>query len=145
MAELPPELGPVQAPVTQPGQEQVIEQMGLREKLGIMAQDPNAGPADDFIAELLSIADDLGFLDEAFGPLSVADRSDLLDENADPMEFLSKEQLTTLVQKFLAIPEPERSRIGDALREQLPPQVASRLEAIVRFVQGRDAQQGIAR
>jgi len=144
MAELPPELAP-SGPVTQPGQEQAIEQMGLREKLSIMAQDPNAGPADDFIAELLSIADDLGFLDEAFGPLSVADQSDLLDENSDPMEFLSKEQLTALVQKFLAIPEPERSEIGNALREQLPPQVAERLEAIVRFVGGRDAQQGITR
>lgn len=134
MAELPPDLVP-QAPDTQPG---------LREQLAPMVQDPNAGPADDFIAELLSIADDLGFLDEAFGPLSVADQADLLDANADPMEFLNREQLTVLVQKFMVIPEPTRSQIGQKLREQLPPQVAERLEAIVRMVQGRDAQQEVA-
>ena len=134
MAELPPDLVP-QAPDTQ---------QGLREQLAPMVQDPNAGPADDFIAELLSIADDLGFLDEAFGPLSVADQADLLDANADPMEFLNREQLTVLVQKFMVIPEPTRSQIGQKLREQLPPQVAERLEAIVRMVQGRDAQQEVA-
>jgi hypothetical protein len=140
MAELPPELGPAQAPVTQDGQEPM-----LRDQLSPMVQDPNAGPADEFLAELLSIADELGFLDEAFGPPSIADRADELDANADPFEFLSKEQLTRLVQLFLAIPEPKRSEIGNALREQLPPQVAERLEAIVRFVGGRDAQQGITR
>jgi hypothetical protein len=68
----------------------------------------------------------------------------VLDVNSDPMEFLNEQQLTSLVEKYMVIPEPQRTQIGDELRKQLPPQVASRLEAIVRFVQGRDAQQEVA-
>ena len=92
----------------------------------------------------MGIADDLGFLDEAFDPMTVSDQADIQDPNLDPMQFLSKEQLTTLVNLFMSIPEPERSRIGNQLRTELPPQVASRLDAIVRFVQGRDAQAQVA-
>ena len=136
MAELPPELASP-APVTQGAPQ------GFREQISPLT--PEGGASGAFVNELLGIASDLGFLDEAFGPPSVADRADELDPNADPFEFLSKEQLTRLVQLFLAIPEPKRSEIGNALREQLPPQVAERLEAIVRFVGGRDAQQGITR
>jgi hypothetical protein len=93
-------------------------------------------PADDFIHELMSIADELGIVDEVFQEETVGDQVDTLDVKADPMEFLSKQQLTTLVQKFLAIQEPERSRIGAELKKQLPPQVAQRLDAIVRMVIG---------
>jgi hypothetical protein len=136
MAELPPELAP-SGPVTQGAPQ------GFREQINPLTQE--SGAAGAFVNELLGIADDLGFLDEAFGPPSVADQADLQDVNADPMELLSRDQLTRLVDLFLAIPEPERSRIGNMLREQLPPQVAERLEAIVRLVQGREAQQGITR
>ena len=136
MAELPPELAP-SGPVTQGAPQ------GFREQISPLTQE--SGAAGAFVNELLGIADDLGFLDEAFGPPSVADQADLQDVNADPMELLSRDQLTRLVDLFLAIPEPERSQIGNMLREQLPPQVAERLEAIVRLVQGREAQQGIAR
>jgi hypothetical protein len=136
MAELPPELASP-APVTQGAPQ------GFREQISPLTQEGGASGA--FVNELLGIASDLGFLDEAFGPPSVADQADLQDVNADPMELLSRDQLTRLVDLFLAIPEPERSQIGNMLREQLPPQVAERLEAIVRLVQGREAQQGIAR
>ena len=93
-------------------------------------------PADDFVSELMSIADELGILDSAFGPETVEDQADVLDPKADPMEFLSRQQLTILVQKFLAIPEPQRSQIATELKAQFPPQVAQRLDAIVRMVQG---------
>jgi hypothetical protein len=136
MVELPPELGPAQAPVTQGP-----ETADFRSQMGPLTE--GGGPAGAFVNELLGIASDLGMLDEAFGPPSVADQADELDINADPMEFLSKDQLTNLVNLFMAIPEPERTRIGDMLRKELPPQVAQRLEAIVRFVQGRDAQQEV--
>tara|TARA_R100000781_G_scaffold53762_1_gene35145 strand:- start:2106 stop:2519 length:414 start_codon:yes stop_codon:yes gene_type:complete len=137
MAELPPELGPMQPPM----QEQPSD--GFRQQIGPLAE--TGGPVGAFISELLGIADDLGFLDEAFGPETIQDQTDLQDVNADPMEFLNKDQLTTLVNLFLAIPEPQRSQIGNQLRDELPPQVASRLDAIVRFVQGRDAQLEVAR
>jgi hypothetical protein len=93
-------------------------------------------PIDDFLAELLSIADDVGVLDQAFQEPTVEDQVDLQDTQADPLQFLSREQLTILIQKFLAIPEPERGQLGAQLKEQLPPQVAQRLDAIVRMVQG---------
>jgi hypothetical protein len=136
MAELPPELAPQQPVGTQPQ-----SQDNLRQQLGPLVQDPT----EDFLAELMSIADEVGILDDAFGPESIEDQADLQDVNSDPLEFLSEQQLQILVSKFLAIPEPQRSQIADELRSQLPPQVASRLEAIVRFVQGRDAQQEITR
>jgi len=136
MAELPPELAPA-SPVTQGAPQD------FRQHISPLTQE--GGAAGAFVNELLGIADDLGFLDEAFGPPSVADQADLQDANADPMELLNRDQLTRLVDLFLAIPEPERSQIGNMLRDQLPPQVAERLEAIVRLVQGREAQQGVAR
>jgi hypothetical protein len=135
MAELPPELAPPGG--TQPGQPQV--QDNLRSQLNPMVQDP----VDQFVVELMSIADDLGVLDDAFGEESVEDQADLQDADADPFELLSREQLTRLVTLFLQIPEPQRSQIANTLRQELPPQVAQRLEGIVRFVQGRDAQQEI--
>jgi hypothetical protein len=112
----------------------------VREGLGQLAE----GPIDDFLMELLSIADELGILDQAFQEPSVADQADELDANADPFEMLNQQQLTILVQKYMAIPEPQRTQIGVELANQLPPQVADRLAAIVRFVGGRDAQQVVA-
>ena len=140
MAELPPELGPMQPPM-QPAMQEP-QSTGFREQIGPLAE--SSGPAGAFISELMGIADDLGMLDEAFGPETVQDQTDLQDVNADPMEFLNKDQLTRLVNLFLAIPEPQRSQIGNKLRDELPPQVASRLDAIIRFVQGRDAQVQVA-
>jgi hypothetical protein len=136
MAELPPELSPMQPPM----QEQPTD--GFRQQIAPLAE--GSGPAGAFISELVGIADDLGFLDEAFGPETVQDQADLQDADADPMEFLNKDQLTRLVNLFMAIPEPQRSQIGNQLRNELPPQVASRLDAIVRFIQGRDAQSQVA-
>ena len=136
MAELPPELSPMQPPM----QEQPTD--GFRQQIAPLTE--GGGAAGAFVNELMGIADDLGFLDEAFDPMTVSDQADIQDPNIDPMQFLSKEQLTTLVNLFMSIPEPERSRIGNQLRTELPPQVASRLDAIVRFVQGRDAQAQVA-
>ena len=136
MAELPPELSPMQPPM----QEQPTD--GFRQQIAPLTE--GGGAAGAFVNELMGIADDLGFLDEAFTPMTVGDQADIQDPNIDPMQFLSKEQLTTLVNLFMSIPEPQRSQIGNQLRNELPPQVASRLDAIVRFVQGRDAQSQVA-
>ncbi len=124
---LPPELTGTQGPApVAPGGP------SMRESLSPMVE----SPIDDFLAELLSIADDVGILDQAFQEPTVEDQVDLQDTQADPLQFLSREQLTILIQKFLAIPEPERGQLGAQLKEQLPPQVAQRLDAIVRMVQG---------
>ena len=105
---------------------------GFREHISQMAQNP----MDDFLVELMSIADELGVLDEAFQPPSVSEQVELQSGNNDPMEFLSREQLTILVQKFLAIPEPQRSQLKSELEEKLPPQAAQRIASIIRLVQG---------
>jgi hypothetical protein len=141
MAEFPPPQAPrqavPQAPGTQP--EQSITPISDVMQQGV--QDP----VGDFITTFIKIMESKGIdLDEAMGNLSVGDQSDLLDEGADPLEFFSREELTILVEKYLAIPEPERSQIGQQLASQLPPQVGDRLASIVRMVSGRESQQEVA-
>lgn len=104
----------------------------------------NSGPVEDFLIELLGVADDLGVLDKSFGPPSVEDQLDVMDQNSDPMEFLNRQQLESLISKFMAIPEPQRSQIADKLKQELPPQVVKRLSSIMRLTSGRDVQQQIA-
>lgn len=104
----------------------------------------NTGPVEDFLITMMSVADNKGVLDSSFGPQTVEDAADLVDEQSDPMQFLSREELMLLVNKFMMIPEPNRTKLANELRTKLPPNVASRLEAIVRFAQGRDVQQQVA-
>ena len=104
----------------------------------------NTGPVEDFIITMMSVADGKGVLDSSFAPPSVEDEADLLDEQSDPMQFLTRDELVLLVSKFMAIPEPQRTQLADKMRQQLPPHIASRLEAVVRFAQGRGAQQQVA-
>ncbi len=101
----------------------------------------NSGPVEDFLIELLGVADDLGVLDKSFGPPSVADQLDVMDQNSDPMQFLNRQQLESLISKFMAIPEPQRSQIAEKLKQSLPPQVVERLSSIMRLTSGRDVQQ----
>lgn len=115
------------------------EQSSLSDQLAPLV----SNPAEDFLVTMMQMADDKGVLDSSFQDETVEDQYDVA-ENPDPMQFLSKEELTLLVQKFMAIPEPLRSQIGEQLRQQLPPQVAQRLDAVVRFVEGRDGQQQVA-
>jgi len=134
MAELPPELAP-SGPVTQPGQD-------FRSTIAPLAGED---PASIFFAELMAIADDHGVLDSAMEGQSTEDQADLADPaSADPLQFLSREELTKLVQLYLAIPEPQRGEIGNMFREQLPPHVSRRLEAVIRLISGRGAQQEVA-
>jgi len=88
----------------------------------------------------MGIADDLGILDDSFGQQSVEDQLDVA-ENPDPMQFLSEEQLVSLVDKFVRIPEPQRSQIEQKLKAELPPQVSQRLDAVLRFGMQRGAGQ----
>lgn len=99
-------------------------------------------PAEDFLVTMMQIADNHGILDQAFGPGSVEDQMDVA-QAPDPMQFLDREELMTLVTKFMAIPEPQRTEIANTLRQELPPQVSQRLDAVLRFSQGRDAQVGM--
>ena len=105
---------------------------------------PLAGndPAAQFVMSVMDMADRKGVLDDAFKPASVEDRADLLDEKADPLQFLNRDELVELVDKYLAIPEPQRSQIGETLKRELPPQVGQRLDAVVRFVQQEKVKQG---
>jgi hypothetical protein len=131
MAELPPELAP-------PGGTQ-------QDFRGTVAPLAGEDPASIFFAELMAIADDHGLLDSAMEEQSPEDQADLADPaSADPLQFLSREELAKLVQLYLAIPEPQRGEIGDMFREQLPPHVSQRLEAVIRLIGGRGAQQEVA-
>ena len=118
--------GPVQAAVTS-GVPQAAD--NLRDQLSPMI----TNEMEDFVVELMAVADDLGVLDSAFGQESVQDQADLQDAAADPMQFLNENQLIQLVTKFQAIPEPDRSKMEQLLRTELPPQVAQRLDAVLRF------------
>lgn len=99
-------------------------------------------PMEDFLVELMGIADDVGLLDEVMQPGNgnIEDQADLLDPNSDPLELLNEQQLRSIMEKFTALPPNERSQIVNMLREQLPPNVAKRLEAILRFSKGRETQ-----
>lgn len=112
-------------------------QQSLSDTLRPLVQDE----ADDFLVTVAQIADDHGILDDAFGPESVEDQADLL-ENPDPTQFLSKEELMLLAEKFLAIPEEKRTVIEQELRNQLPPEVVQRLEAVLRFAEMNTPKEG---
>jgi hypothetical protein len=130
---LPPELAP-SGPAPQ-GQD-------FRSSISPLAGED---PASIFFAELMAVADDHDLLDSAMQGPNIEDQADLADPaSADPLQFLSREELTKLVQLYLAIPEPQRSEIGNMFREQLPPHVSQRLEAVIRLISGRSAQQEIA-
>ena len=109
------------------------EQQGpsLVDQLKPMVNDP----VSDFLVSFMDVADRKGVLDQAFGPQTVADQADSVDQNADPMELLDINDLKLLVGKYLAIPEPMRSQIGNKIKSSMPPQVAQRLDAAVRLVQ----------
>ena len=133
---LPPELTGTQGPApVAPGGPTGPGGPSIRETMTPLVETP----ADDFLNELLSIADELGMMD-TMDPMgtqpSVGEEVDQLDTQANPLELLSREQLDILIQKFFAIPEPTRSEILTRIKAELPPQVGKRLDAIIRMVQG---------
>jgi len=128
--QLPGATGPV-AGANMDGAPQTVD--NLRDQLSPMI----SNEMEDFMVEFLAVADDLGVLDGAFGEESVEDQADLQDATADPMQFLSEQQLISLVTKFNAIPEPQRTELESILRAELPPQIVSRLDAVFRFVKQR--------
>lgn len=93
-------------------------------------------PVEDFLVTMLQIADDKDVLDASFQEETVEDQMDV-QENVDPLQFLDEQELVLLVTKYLAIPEPTRTQLGEQLRQELPPQVSQRLDAVLRFVQSR--------
>ena len=129
MAELPPELGPAQAPVTQ-GQDQSLTpisdvmQQGVEDATG------------DFITTLIRLMESKGFdLDDVMAEPSVEDQSDLADPNADPAELLTEEELIMLVQKFEALDPQIKQQLEQEFIAKLHPRFVQRLRAVQRFVQ----------
>lgn len=136
MTDIPPELPP-ELPSTQ---QAVPQQASVREALTPL----NTGdPVEAFLTEMMSVAQETGVLDEAFQEPSIEDQADLQDINANPLEFLNEEQITRLVQLFLAIPEQQRVEIDAELRKVLPPAAMQQWDAAIRFGQQRmTGQQG---
>jgi hypothetical protein len=98
-------------------------------------------PLGEFASTLLQVAERNGIdLDTAFGDPTVADEADQL-EGQDPLAALGKDDLMLLVQKFLAIPDEQRMQVEKTLREELPPNIAKRLDAVLRFVTQQANQQ----
>jgi hypothetical protein len=129
MTDIPPELG---APQPQQGG-------SLREQLAPLQ---SGDPVEAFIAELMSIAQEAGILDQSFQEETVEDRTDLQDTNANPLEFLNEQQMVRLVDLFLAIPPEQRGPLMEQIKAELPPNAAKQVDAIIRFAQQRGAGQG---
>ena len=108
-------------------------QPSVREVLTPLAQDP----AEKFLAALMSIASELGILDEAFQDATVEDDVDIQGEGVADNELLDEQQITELATLFMAIPEPQRSELGQQIKEAVPPNVFRRMEAALKFTQQR--------
>ena len=113
MAEHPPKQA-LQGPVQQ-GQGQV--QSTVRESLIPLAGED---PAQLFVAEIMSIADELGILDTSVQDPTVGDAAEVLGEGE-------------------GAPEPMRGEVDAAFREGLPPKMVRRWDAAVRFGESNGA------
>ena len=111
----------------------LANQPSVREVLTPLAQDP----AEKFLAALMSIASELGILDEAFQDATVEDDVDIQGEGVADNELLDEQQITELATLFMAIPEPQRSELGQQIKEAVPPNVFRRMEAALKFTQQR--------
>ena len=136
MAELPPELGPVQAPVTQPGQPQ-----DFRSSIAPLAE---GDPASMLMAELMAIADDHGLLDDSMSPggFTPEDQADLAEPgNSDPLQFLDKDEIERLTHLFMQVPPQQQQEIVQTFASQMPPEAARRMKAAIRMVVGKAQQE----
>jgi hypothetical protein len=95
-----------------------------------------SSPLEDFMATLTQLTESKGIdLDTVMsGEGSVEDEADLAGE-ANPLELFSREEITMLVDKFLAISPEEQSSIMQALDETLPPKAMNMIKAAIRLGQ----------
>ena len=114
-------------------------QASLRETLTPLVQNP----AEAFLAALMSVASEVGVLDEAFQDSTVEDDIGLQSGDAIDNELLDQQQITELISLFMAIPEPQRSELEQQIRAAVPPNVLRRLEAAVKFTQQRGGGQNV--
>jgi len=94
-------------------------------------------PTGDFITSLVELMERKGIdMDEAMTG-SVEDELDLAEGDADPLEFLTQEELIMLVEKFNALDPTAQAQLEQEFIQKLPPAFVQRLRAVQRFVGGR--------
>jgi hypothetical protein len=90
----------------------------------------------DFITTLVELMENKGIdMDTAMAG-SVEDDMDIAAGDADPLEFLSQEELVMLVEKFNALDPQAQAQLEEAFIKELPPKFVQRLRAVQRFVGG---------
>jgi len=131
MAELPPELGPAQAPVTQ-GQQSSTP---IADQMQQTVQDPTG----DFLTMLIRLLESKGLdLDEIMGDETTPETdADLASGNIDINELLSEEELLMIAEKFIALNPEQQQQLKQEVFSQLPPKLVRRLEAVERFARQR--------
>ena len=93
-------------------------------------------PTGDFITTLVEMMEAKGIdMDQAMQG-SVEDDLDLAAGDADPLEFLTQEELVSLVEKFNALDPAAQAQLEEAFIQELPPKFVQRLRAVQRFVGG---------
>ena len=125
--EMPPELMPPQSPEQGAAQ----AQPGIRDTLGPLA----TGPVEKFMTELMAVVDESGNLDAAFKPNSVEDDVLAAGPDTDPLATMNIQQITKLVDSFMAIPEDQRKKLYNDIARQLPPSTMRTIDAAIRLVQ----------
>jgi hypothetical protein len=129
--ELPPELAPAQAPVTQ-GQQSMTPaadamRPGIEDAMG------------EFITFLVGLMESKGFdLDEVMGEPSAQDELDVVEGGLAEMDqFLSEEDLLNIATRFVALPPEQQQQLKQEVFSGLPPEMQKRLEAVERFARQR--------
>jgi len=129
MIELPPELGPAQAPVTQ---EQPFETAGQAMRVGVEDE------VGEFITYFVELLEGKGIdLDDAMATTPENEADVAAGDVSDINQFLTEEDLVGLVQRFVQLPPDAQTQLEAEFRKILPPKFIQRLEAVKRFVLGR--------
>ncbi len=94
-------------------------------------------PTEEFLISLIELAESKGMdMDEIMGqPPSVEDQLDEQDPTADPAEFLSREEMEAMMQKFEAMPPEAQQGIMQQLQAEAP-EMFQRIQAIMRMLRG---------
>ena len=100
-------------------------------------------PVQEFFVEIMGMGDDHDLLDSIQAEPDVEsqlDEASGVNDQLDPMAEIGQEQMQVLVQKFNAIPPERQHEVVDLFRQELPPEMFRKLEAVVRLMSGRETQ-----